>query len=470
MNEVLTAVRSLLLAAAGCLPLAAQETEILCTDGSRIRGSLRGVEVDRLHFEAAFLAAPVPLRLEKVLEVSLPVHRGDPKGDHVATVTLTNGDVLRGELTGIDATAIKLRTWFAGEMTFRRAMVDTLEIQDRPDLIYSGPDGLDGWTQSEPGIWHFEHGWLRAKGAGSIARKFDLPARSRFAFDLSWRANPRFNFLFYTDDIQSAHPENAYELIIQGGRYVQLHKRWSKGERSGSNTLGNFANVPELVNKERCRIEMLVDRKSGLIRMLVNGRVAQDWTDPDPDAGEPGGGLHFSTQDNVQLRVSRIEVTSWDGVLEGKAPEQDEGFMDEDDTPVPETEAPVDPTRIRLRNNDQIAGEMLGIENGKVKLKTAFGDVSLPVSRLRTFGLHTKEQRDNPEIYQMPIRRNGDVRAWFPDGGSVTFRLLEAGDGKLTGDSQTFGKASFEQKAFARIEFNLYDPELDDQRAGSDAW
>jgi hypothetical protein len=144
--------------------------------------------------------------------------------------------------------------------------------------------------------------------------------------------------------------------------------------------------------------------------------------------------------------------------------------MDEDDTPQPETEAPVDPTRIRLRNNDQIAGELLGIENGKVKLKTAFGDVSLPVARLRTFALHTKEQRENPEIYQLPIRRNGDVRAWFPDGSSVTFRLLDAGGGKLTGDSQTFGNASFEQKAFARIEFNLYEPDYDELRNRGDAW
>ncbi|MCW1925300.1 hypothetical protein OKA05_22260 [Luteolibacter arcticus] len=463
-------IPSALLLLAGCFPLTAQETEILCVDGSRIRGSLLGVEVDRLQFEAAFLAAPVPLRLEKVLEVSLPIHRGDSKGDHVATITLTNGDVLRGELIGIDKDSIKLRTWYAGELTFRRAMVDNLEIQDRPDLIYSGPDGIDGWTQSEPGTWQFEHGWLRAKGAGSIARNFELPAKARFAFDLSWRSNPRFNFLFYTDDITKAHPENAYELIIQGGRYVQLHKRWSKGDKSGSNTLGNFANVPELVNKERCRIEMLVDRKTGLIRMLVNGRVAQDWTDPDPDAGLHGGGMHFSTQDNVQLRVSRIEVTSWDGVLEGKPPEQDEGFMDEDDTPQPETDVPVDPTRIRLRNNDQIAGEMLGIENSKVKLKTAFGEVNLPVSRLRTFALHTKEQRENWDLYQIPKRYNGDVRAWFPDGGCITFKLEDAGGGKLEGSAQSFGKASFEQKAFARIEFNLYAPELDELRNRGDAW
>jgi hypothetical protein len=465
-----TAFHRALLILAGSLPsLVAQESEVLCTDGSRIRGSLLGVQTDRLMFEADFLAAPVPLRLEKVLQVSLPVHRGEAKGDHVATLTLTNGDVLRGELTGIDDTAIKLRTWFAGELTFRRAMVDSLEIHDRPDVLFTGPTSLDGWTQTTENAWTFERGWLRAKDSGSIARKLEVPEKARYAFDVSWRSSPRFRFLFGSDDITSDHPENAYELICQG-RYVQLHKRWAKGNRSGNTPLGNYANVPEFLNKERCRLEILVDRKTGLIRLIVDGRIAgPDWTDPEPDTGA-GGGFHFSTQDSSPLRISRIEVTSWDGVLEGKAPEADEGFMDEDDTPTPEAEAPADPTRIRLRNNDQIAGEMLGIENGKVKIKTGFGEVSLPVSRLRTFMLHTKEERENWDLYQMPKRYNGDVRAWFPDGGSITFKLEGAENDKLQGSAQTFGKAEFDPKAFARIEFNLYEPELDDMRGSGDAW
>jgi hypothetical protein len=117
-----------------------------------------------------------------------------------------------------------------------------------------------------------------------------------------------------------------------------------------------------------------------------------------------------------------------------------------------------DPKRIRLRNNDHVEGEMLGIENGKVKLKTKFGDMNLPVSRLRSFPLRTKEQRKDFKLglYEQPKRRNGDIRAWFADGSHVTFRLDAAGDGRLKGYSQTFGNAEFDTTAFSRIEFNLY--------------
>jgi hypothetical protein len=462
-----------LLLACGTLALAAQETEIHCTDGSRIRGSLLGIGADRVEFGADFLAAPVPLRLDKVLELSLPVHPGDPKGDHVATVTLSNGDVLRGELTGVNETEIRLRTWYAGELTFRRVMVDTLEIQDRPEILYTGPNGLEGWVQETAGSWIFENGSLRANRPGGIARELKLPVRARFAFDLAWRTRPGFRFLFYSDAVKSDHPSNCYELICQG-RYVQLQKRWSKDNRSGSMTLGDFANVAEFQTKEKCRIEMLVDRKSGVIRMIVNGRIVKDWVDADPAAGSHGGGFHFSSQDASPLRVSRIEVTSWDGMLEGSAPAQDEGMMDEEDTPVPATEAQPDPTRIRLRNNDQIAGEMLSIEEGKVKLKTTFGEVNLPVSRLRTFALRTKEARDEANwemgLYEIPKRYSGDVRAWFPDGGSVTFRLTGVENGKLKGSAQPFGSAEFDQKAFSRIEFNIHDPDLAEARGKTDAW
>ena len=41
------------------------------------------------------------------------------------------------------------------------------------------------------------------------------------------------------------------------------------------------------------------------------------------------------------------------------------------------------------------------------------------------------------------IRRNGDIRAWFPDDSSIVFRLDGVTDDTLTGSSQNFGTATF---------------------------
>ena len=115
---------------------------------------------------------------------------------------------------------------------------------------------------------------------------------------------------------------------------------------------------------------------------------------------------------------------------------------------------------------------MLGIEGGKVKLKTKFGDMELPVSRLRSLPLRGKKEKEDYTLglYEKPKRYNGDVRAWFADGTRVTFQLESAGEGRLKGYAQAFGQVDFDAKAFSRIEFNLYDPELDELRAADSRW
>ena len=66
------------------------------------------------------------------------------------------------------------------------------------------------------------------------------------------------------------------------------------------------------------------------------------------------------------------------------------------------------------------------------------------------------------------IRRNGDIRASLADGSSLVFRLDGVGDGALRGSSQNFGNADFRLEAFSRIEFNIYDVDLEDKRAVED--
>jgi len=458
-----------IIAASHGIATAAPPAEVRCTDGSRFKGSLVEITADRARFEADFLAEPVPLKLDHILEIGLPPNRGDFSGDHIAAVALSNGDILRGELIGVSDTEISLKTWYAGEMKFRRQMVDTLDIQDRPDVLYAGPTGLDGWTVDDKDTWVYEEGILRSQHQGTISRKLDLPAKARFSFDVAWRSTPRFRFIFFSDDVESQEPDNCYILSSTNGRYVQLNKRTS---RNNSVPVGNLAPLPEFLSKEKIRLELLVDRKTGLIRLLVNGRIVVDWTDPEPQAGRMGGGIHFNSLDSSPLRYSRMEITSWDGVLEGKAADQDEGFMEEDDAPEPKDEPEPDPTRVRLRNNDHVAGEMLGIENGKVKLNTTYGELNLPVARLRSFALRSKKEKEDYTLglYEKPRRYNGDVRAWFTDGTHVTFRLESADAGRLKGYAQPFGKVDFDAKAFSRVEFNIYNPEFDTLRNVDERW
>ena len=118
---------------------------------------------------------------------------------------------------------------------------------------------------------------------------------------------------------------------------------------------------------------------------------------------------------------------------------------------------------MELRNGDSIVGEVTAIENGMIAVKTPFREVRLPIEALRELTL-------KPVDAERCKRENGDVRAWFADGSSVVFRLDAVEEGSLTGFSQNFGTARFKTSAFNRIEFNIYDPEMEDVRLSAGGW
>jgi hypothetical protein len=120
--------------------------------------------------------------------------------------------------------------------------------------------------------------------------------------------------------------------------------------------------------------------------------------------------------------------------------------------------------RIALRNGDFITGSVTGVAEGFIKIHSTHGDIRLPVSRMRSVALHTDADRKNPDRYEKPKRMTGDIRAWFPEGGHIVFRLDAIDNGMLKGYSQTFGEARFRIDAFHRIEFNIHDWDLEPLR------
>jgi hypothetical protein len=138
-----------------------------------------------------------------------------------------------------------------------------------------------------------------------------------------------------------------------------------------------------------------------------------------------------------------MSLAEWDGALPIADANSEKASLDNPD-PLP------DEQRIFLRNGDILLAKVNQIENSEINLKTRFNEMKLPIARVKSLSL-------TPAIYDERLLQNGDVRAWFPNGNYVTFRLdAVTEDGKLTGYAQHFGTASFDIKAFSRIEFNIY--------------
>ena len=428
-------------------------------NGDQLSGSLESLTTERLVWKSPILEKPTPFFLKSVLDLTLSASPPKIEAKHEATISLTNGDSVRGQLASVGDDAVELDTWFAGRMKFRRVMISSIRVDERTEFVYQGPTGLDGWKQSGGNeAWSFQDSALRSNAAGSIARNVGLPDECSIAFDVAWRNQIGLRVFFFSDDIDSDSPSTGYDMTFQS-RAISL--RNCETQRS----VGRTPNAISLQENEKARIEIRASVKSGNVSVLVDGKTIENWNDPDFARKKIGRGIHFVSMNSSPLRISHIEVGSWDGVTEAVPQRQPLagigmpafGGQDIDGEEASAPEEKSNDGRMMLRNGDSIDGQVLSITGDMITIKTPFKEVRIPVEMLKSVALKPVD----PERCK---RENGDVRGWFPDGSSLVFRLEAVGDGTLSGTNQNFGAAQFKTAAFSRIEFNIYDPKLVDLR------
>ena len=459
-RRILLALCHLGTAASVCAEPAADAVVRFAND-DRLEGRIESLSPESLTLSSPILENPASFHLDKVLEVGLEAVYRDVDADHEAVVTLTKGDVVRGQLAAVTDDVVSLDTWFAGRLDLKRGMVAGIRIEPRrDDLVYHGPESLDGWVASgKPGAWNYRRLAFVSTSEGGIARPDVLPDVCSVSFDIAWKAEAlALKVFLLTDEPESDNPESGYEISIQR-RSVYLRNC------SKQRYLGSASSSGALRENTRARIELRASSKTGKVVMLVNDEVIESWDDPDVGEGRFGHTLHFVAPDPGPLRISNIRVAEWDGVASEPVPPQGfgnrmrmRGLLDEPAEDNPQAE---DDGRMKLANSDSIDGTVTSIADGVITLDTKLGEIEVPVSRFRTLALA-------PVEYDEAILRNGDVRAWFPDRTSMVFRLDGVNGDKITGSSQNFGTAEFDIRAFSRIEFEIHNPQYEDKRGDED--
>lgn len=449
-------------ALAGTLLAGESDSVARFSNNDRLVGSLEALSSELLVWKSPVFAEPAPFFLRNVIDLSLPGTVPEAPSDHEATVTLTNGDIVRGRLASVTDEAVSIDTWFAGRLSFNRPMVSNVRIEGRSSLLYRGPDGLDGWTQSgDKPAWTYGRSAFRSAAAGGIARDQSLPDECAVTFEVAWKADSiALKVILFSNEPSSDTPTSGYELSFQRGSVYLRNGRTQS-------FLGS-THSQALMEYDKVRIEVRASRKSGKVCLFINDNVIEVWSDPDVAKGRFGSCLHFVSQNTLPMRISNIGIAPWNGIVE-QMPEprigmmQQFGLQEDEEEVQPEMPEPK-PSKLRmeLANGDSLEGEVTSIEEGMISVTTPLGLIRIPASRLRTLALKKVD-------LERCIRRNGDIRAGFPDGSSIVFKLEQVADGKLIGSSQNFGTAHFAISGLNRIEFNIYDPELEDKRM-SDDW
>lgn len=440
------------------------ESMIRFSNEDQLTGTLESLSMENVVWISPIQTKPTAFLTREVLDLSLPGQMPPLKSSHEATLRLARGDSVKGEIASVSDESVELDTWYAGRMKFPRVMVRDISIADRPHLLFRGPTSLEGWTQStEPTPWSYRDGAFRSQEPGSIARDLELPDGFSLSFDVAWRNLVQFSVVVYSDDPSTEQPENGYVFEFRG-RSIQLRRLGG-----GGNLMQPQAAVMDFQQNEKAKVEIRASSRTKNLSLYVNGRIIEVWNDPAMNPELLGKAIHFVSHDNGRLKISGIEVSEWDGIQDETPPVGNAMGNRFRNLDVNGEEVEGKPAKDRslegrmlLRNGDSVAGEVLSISDGMITLKTSYDEIKLPVSRFRAIAL-------KPVSLEEPKRMNGDVRGWMVDGTSLVFRLEDFGKDRIRGFSQNFGAVDFDLKAFTRLEFNIYNPALEQLRR-KDEW
>lgn len=436
-------------------PLLAEEAtlqgELVFPDGESIPGLPAGVSPEGfLLWQSSLLTNDsVPFLTQKIDSIHLDNARMPKKETTVATISFQTHidkmyDVMQAELLGFDDKEVKIRTWYAGELSLKRSMLHSIEVSTEAPAIIRGPGRMQDWrTIESPDAWRIEGSNLVSEARGSISREIkDLPDKILLEFDLAYEYAPYLRLHFFANSGEELIPRTGYSISIQRGSMNFLKK---VDNRSIPLEMNIFGQRHDFQEEDVTHVALYIDRKKGSFSLYLDDNAISSATDPVPLMDD--NWWHLSTLHGREQTLSNFAIRPWDGNL----PERKD-YMSY------RQEMPVEGEQIELQNGDTIVGKATSIETGKLKIETEYIPIAVPIERLRSFQVTSNDEREEPRIY------GADVRAYFQDGGHVTLRLAEFTPTTISGYSQVFGDATFDLRAFTRIDFNPYDLKFRERR------
>ena len=296
------------------------------TDGSQLHGKLTAFGKSDIVWQRADTTAPLTFTPQDVKRIVLGGNEPALAQKANATVKLTGGDWLTGDLSALQGGKFRLTVEGAGTFEIERDKVEWLQLsKSAPPDAYEGPTGpmgLAGWDTGGAagmGAWDYADGALIARAAMPLTRRFEaLSDRTDLEFSASDGGNAMRGLTLQMQPGLQARgfSKGTIQLRFQGNSI-------SANTYDGSNMKTFSANLGEEKNQPKeTRFRILHDKRSGKVIIFVNGRKVADWDAPPQKEPEPGGSLTWQPSywsSNSTWTLSKVRVRPWDGNAEPDA-------------------------------------------------------------------------------------------------------------------------------------------------------
>jgi peroxiredoxin len=204
---------------------AAAPLNLHLANGGQLSGELRdSAERGIIRWQATPFVSPFEFRTSELNAIQWPApapgNLARPSGDFC--FELAGGDVVFGSLIGLNDQQAMLDVPRLGRFSIRRSELHRIyRWRDGADLIYVGPNGLNGWREpTGQKAWVEELGQpMTSREGASIYGDFGLPARVSIEFEISWKNKPDFVFALGVED-RELTIKRAFRFEAWGGDLV----------------------------------------------------------------------------------------------------------------------------------------------------------------------------------------------------------------------------------------------------------
>ena len=317
-------------------PTAAPSSAVLhLTDGSFASGELvDSTQPGVFRWQASAFVSPFEFPVNRVNAIHWPPPAAiaSPEGDYC--FELAGGDVLFGTLVALDDKGAVLDLPRIGRLQVTRSTVHRIyRWRGSADLIYLGPNGLAGWTETArrtgtnvdvnivrqngstprrrrraPGIgWYEESGQLVTDREGaSIQGNFSIPAKAAIEFEISWKTKPDFVFALGVDDKDMATVKRAFRFEAWGSDLVIQRELESEAD---------LAVVQEISpGPGRAHLQAYLDQEAGRIVVCSQGGKQLASLKVGGPRSKPLSGLYLANL-RGDLRLEWLRIGKWSGEL-----------------------------------------------------------------------------------------------------------------------------------------------------------
>jgi peroxiredoxin len=342
-----------------------------------------------------------------------------PAGD--LCFELEAGDVLFGSLASFRGQEAELDVPSVGRLHVQSSRIRRIyHRRGGSDVIYLGPNGLNGWRQSAPLrppaatrvvinppggrdlvepdasqlAWREDAGQILTDHEGaSIQGAFGIPDRASIEFELSWKSKPDFVLALGVGD-SDATVKHAFRFEAWGGDLVVQRELEKEADLALVQEIGPGAGRAHLqvyLDQPEGRILVISDQGKQLASLKVGGPAAQVL---------PGVYLANLRGD---LRLESLRISRWSGELPRE---------------VKSNEA-----RIHRVDGSINYGRLIGFDarTREVLIQSQTGEIRIALDKIFAIFVSPSEDEPVPRL----------VRAAYLDGSRFSGRLSKVENGKL---------------------------------------